>query len=211
MKKLSVFFALAVMAASTLLLTSWMGSTDVTPTGDGVKVGDKAPDFNLKNIDGKMLGLKDLKKEKGVIVLFTCNHCPYAVMYEDRIIALHKKYAPLGYPVVAINPNDPELQPADSFEKMIERAKEKKFSFAYLFDEGQKVYPAYGATRTPHVFLLDKNRVVRYIGAIDDNAQDATAVKTKYLEDAIAALEAGKKPNPNFTKAVGCSIKAKKK
>ena len=114
----------------------------------------------------------------------------------------------MGYPVVAINPNNPDVQPDDSFEKMIERADEKAFPFDYVFDMGQKVYPEYGATKTPHVFLLDADRVVRYIGAIDDNARDASAVKVKYVENAIAALEKGEKPNPETTKAIGCSIKS---
>lgn len=130
--------------------------------------------------------------------------------YEDRIIDLAKKYKSKGYVLLAINPNDPVAQPDDSFEKMQVRAKEKKFSFPYLFDEGQKIYPQYGATKTPHVFLLDKNRVVKYIGAIDDNVEDAKAVKEHYLENAIAALEKGQEPNPSTTKAIGCSIKVKK-
>ncbi len=176
----------------------------------GLKVGDTAPDFRLKNIDGKMVSLKDYKKAKGFIVTFTCNTCPYAVMYEDRIVELHKKMEPQGYPVVAIQPNDPGVQPGDSFSKMQQRAKEKKFPFAYLMDEGQKVYPQYGATRTPHIFLLDKNLKVRYIGALDDNASDASAVTKRYVEDAIAALEKGKDPEVTSTKAVGCTIKAKK-
>jgi hypothetical protein len=111
--------------------------------------------------------------------------------------------------VIAINPNDPEVQPEDSFEKMIVRAKEKGFPFVYLFDEGQKIYPQYGAERTPHVFLLDNTRKVRYIGAIDDNARDASAVTTPYVENAIAAMERGEEPNPSFTKAIGCTIKTK--
>ena len=176
----------------------------------GLKVGDTAPDFRLKNVDGKMVSLKDYKKAKGFIVTFTCNTCPYAVMYEDRIIELHKKMEPKGYPVIAIQPNDPSVQPGDSFSKMQQRAKEKKFPFAYLMDEGQKVYPMYGATRTPHLFLLDKTMKVRYIGALDDNASDATAVTKRYVEDAIAALEKGKDPEVTSTKAVGCTIKAKK-
>lgn len=176
----------------------------------GLKVGDTAPDFRLKNVDGKMVSLKDYKKAKGFIVTFTCNTCPYAVMYEDRIIELHKKMEPKGYPVIAIQPNDPSVQPGDSFSKMQQRAKEKKFPFAYLMDEGQKVYPMYGATRTPHLFLLDKTMKVRYIGALDDNASDASAVTKRYVEDAIAALEKGKDPEVTSTKAVGCTIKAKK-
>ena len=176
----------------------------------GLKVGDTAPDFRLKNVDGKMVSLKDYKKAKGFIVTFTCNTCPYAVMYEDRIIELHKKMEPKGYPVIASQPNDPSVQPGDSFSKMQQRAKEKKFPFAYLMDEGQKVYPMYGATRTPHLFLLDKTMKVRYIGALDDNASDASAVTKRYVEDAIAALEKGKDPEVTSTKAVGCTIKAKK-
>ena len=131
-------------------------------------------------------------------------------MYEDRLNMLHSKYAGQGYPVLAINPNDPEVKPEDSFENMGVRAKEKGFEFAYLFDDGQKIYPQYGATKTPHVFLIDNEMTVKYIGSIDDNPQDADAVTKRYLEDAISALEAGNDPDPNFTKAVGCSIKYKK-
>ena len=181
----------------------------VIPDGDGYKVGQQASDFSLKNVDGTMVSLKDYKGVKGYIVVFTCNTCPYAVMYEDRIIALHNKYAPLGYPVVAINPNDPAVKPGDDFASMQLRAKEKNFPFKYLYDEGQKVYPVFGATRTPHVYLLDANRYVRYIGAIDDNAQNPSEVGTKYLENAIAALQAGNNPDPSETKAIGCTIKVK--
>ncbi|HLO91715.1 MAG TPA: thioredoxin family protein [Lentimicrobium sp.] len=180
----------------------------------GYKVGDIASDFKLKNIDGKMVSLADYKDAKGYIVIFTCNHCPFSVAYEDRIIALNNKYAPLGYPVIAINPNDPIIVPEDSYEKMIVRAKEKNFTFPYLFDEGQKVLPLYGATRTPHVYLLEKTakgNKVAYIGAIDDNHQDASAVKENYVENAIEALRSGKQPAINFTKAIGCSIKVAQK
>ena len=176
----------------------------------GYKVGDKANDFKLKSVDNKMYSMADYKDAKGFIVVFTCNHCPFAVKYEDRIIDLAKKYKSKGYVLLAINPNDPAAQPEDSFELMQKRAKEKKFTFPYLFDEGQKIYPQYGATKTPHVFLLDKNLVVKYIGAIDDNVEDASQVKEKYLENAIAALEKGQEPTPNTTKAIGCSIKVKK-
>lgn len=189
-----------------LLMGFLMSFTNPT----GYKVGDKATDFKLKSVDNKMYSMADYKDAKGFIVVFTCNHCPFAVKYEDRIIDLAKKYKSKGYILLAINPNDPAAQSEDSFELMQERAKEKKFSFPYLFDEGQKVYPQYGATKTPHVFLLDKNLVVKYIGAIDDNVEDASQVKEKYLENAIAALEKGEEPTPNTTKAIGCSIKVKK-
>lgn len=189
-----------------LLMGFLMSFTNPT----GYKVGDKATDFKLKSVDNKMYSMADYKDAKGFIVVFTCNHCPFAVKYEDRIIDLAKKYKSKGYILLAINPNDPAAQPDDSFELMQKRAKEKKFTFPYLFDEGQKIYPQYGATKTPHVFLLDKNLVVKYIGAIDDNVEDASQVKEKYLENAIAALEKGEEPTPNTTKAIGCSIKVKK-
>jgi peroxiredoxin len=179
----------------------------------GVKVGDKAPKFDLENVDGSIVALDDYADKKGVILIFTCNHCPYSIAYEDRIIALDKKYGPKGYPVVAINPNDPAVQPGDSFDEMKKRAKAKNFPFPYLFDDGQEVYPKYGASRTPHVFLLQKTGnefEVAYIGAIDDNYQDADAVEEQYLADAIEALLAGNKPDPDFTKAIGCTIKVQK-
>lgn len=194
-----------------LFLLSFLWALQGQPTTTtGYQIGDTATDFSLKGLDGKMVSMADYKDAKGFIVVFTCNHCPYAVMYEDRINDLAKMYTKKGYVLLAINPNDPEVQPKDSYELMIERAKEKGFVFPYLFDEGQKIYPQYGATKTPHVFLLDSKRVIKYIGAIDDNAQDAGAVTEKYLENAIAALEKGVKPNPETTKAIGCSIKTKK-
>lgn len=176
----------------------------------GYVPGDKATDFKLKSVDGKMYSMSDYKKAKGFIVVFTCNHCPFAKKYEDRINDLAKKYKSKGYILLAINPNDPAEEPADSFDLMKVRAKEKGFVFPYLFDDGQKIYPQYGATKTPHVFLLDKNQIVKYIGAIDDNVDDANDVKVKYLENAIAALESGKTPSPETTKAIGCSIKSKR-
>jgi peroxiredoxin len=177
----------------------------------GYQPGDKATDFKLKSVDGKTYSMADYKDAKGFIVVFTCNTCPFAIKYENRINDLAKKYKKQGYVLLAINSNDPEVQPDDTYELMKVKAKEKGFAFPYLVDEGQKIYPQYGATKTPHVFLLDKNLVVKYIGAIDDNADDASAVKEHYLENAIAALESGKEPSPALTKAIGCSIKAKKK
>lgn len=178
--------------------------------GPGLEVGDTAPDFKLQNaITDEWVSLSDYKDTKGYIVIFTCNTCPYSVMYEDRIIALHQKYAEKGYPVVAINPNDPDMQPDDSYDKMKVRADEKEFPFPYLFDANQEVFPAYGASRTPHVFLLDKARTVKYIGAIDNNAKSPDGATELYVDSAIKALESGKSPDPNFTKAIGCTIKVK--
>lgn len=194
-----------------LIIVGLLVAFSVKPLAGGYKIGDIATDFSLKNVDNKKVSLKDMKEAKGYIVVFTCNHCPYAVAYEDRIIALDKKYKKLGYPVVAINPNNPEKQKDDSFPKMQERAKDKNFSFPYLLDEGQKIYPQYGATKTPHVYVLQKTpkgNVVKYIGAIDDNYEDAAAVKQKYVENAVDALVKGKEVTVKETKAIGCSIKA---
>lgn len=176
----------------------------------GYDIGDVATDFSLKNVDGKMVSLEDYKDAKGYIVIFSCNTCPYVVAYEDRMIELHNKYNKKGFPVIAINPNNPKLSPGDSYEKMQERSKEKNFPFAYVFDAKQEIFPQYGATRTPHVYLLEKTtkgNVVRYIGAIDDNFKDASAVKETFLENAINALMNKKEVPVKTTRAIGCTIK----
>ena len=196
-----------------IIMTSIILFSVASSESQGYSVGDKASDFKLKNVDGNHISLSDYPDAKGFVVIFTCNHCPYAKAYEDRIIALDKKYKTMGFPVIAINPNDPEINPEDSYDKMIVRAKEKGFTFPYLFDETQEVYRKYGAKKTPHVYLLNKKGnelIVEYIGAIDDNYQDANAVNTPYLANAIDALLAGRSPEPNFTKAIGCSIKDKR-
>ncbi len=180
---------------------------------DGYAVGASAADFKLKNIDGKTVSLSDYTAAKGFIITFTCNHCPYAKAYEDRIIALNAKYADKGYPVIAINPNDASQYPEDNFEAMQVRAKEKGFTFPYLTDESQETAKKYGALKTPHIYLLQKagkNLVVKYTGAIDDNWEDASAVKEKYVESAVDALLAGKPVVVTSTKAIGCGIKWKK-
>lgn len=176
----------------------------------GYKIGDKATDFSLKNIDGKMISMKDMQDAKGVIVIFTCNHCPFSKAYEDRIIALNNIYTKKGYPVIAINSNDEKREPADSYENMIKRAKEKSFNFPYVYDATQEIATAYGASRTPHVFIVVKegnDYVVRYIGAIDNNSDEPEKVTIKYVEDALTALSNGKPVALPETKAIGCTIK----
>jgi peroxiredoxin len=178
----------------------------------GYEVGDKASDFKLKNIDGSYVSLSDFKNDKGFILVFTCNGCPYAQAYQDRIVELDNKYKPKGYPVIAINSNDTDLKPEDSLEGMKERAREKGFTFPYLKDQTQEVCKTYGATKTPHVYVLTRAQDgfrVAYIGAIDDNYQDADEVREHYLADAVDALLAGKEPDPKLTMAIGCSIKMK--
>lgn len=197
-----------------LLLISFMGIFMVSNlSASGYVPGDKAQSFRLKNVDGKMVGLDDYQDAKGFIVVFTCNTCPYAKAYEQRIMDLDRKFSDKGYPVIAINPNDPDVSPGDSYAEMQKRAIEKQYSFPYLFDETQEVFKAYGATRTPHVFVLNQENgtyKVAYIGAIDDNYKDASAAKKHYVEDAVQALMSGKTPNIGETKAIGCSIKVKK-
>ena len=192
-------------------------SPEITPNLEtaGVSVGDKAPAFNLKNIDGKSYSFDNImdangNKPKGYIVVFTCNTCPYAVANEQRLIDLHNAYASKGYPVVAIQPNDPKIMPGDSFEAMKQNAKEKGFPFLYLFDGGQEVFPKYGATKTPEVYLVDASLVIRYHGAIDDSPRNPDGVDEKFLEDAIMAIDAGKEPGKTKTKAIGCGIKSSK-
>ena len=184
---------------------------------DGLQIGDTAPDFALESIDGTTVSLASRAeayaekgiKVKGYIVTFTCNNCPYAQMYEDRLQELHAEMAPKGWPVVAIQPNDVQLKPDDNLPAMKKRAAEKGFTFDYLLDVEQKVYPAYGASRTPHVVLLDASRKVHYIGAIDDNPRDPDGVSERFVVNATQAIESNQKPDPDFTKAIGCTIKAK--
>ena len=176
----------------------------------GYKVGDEATNFTLENIDGKKTSLSDYRDAKGFIIVFTCNTCPYSVAYEDRIMALDKKYKTKGYPVIAINPNDPAAKSGDSMAAMKVRAKEKGFTFPYLLDVGQKIYPQYGASRTPHVYILERQGnkyIVQYIGAIDNSSRNPDAVTERYAEDALDALLAGQQPTTTYTRAIGCSIK----
>jgi peroxiredoxin len=198
-----------IFAFAALICALFVRASNEEP---GYKVGDKAKDFKLKNIDGKYVSLTDFDKAKGFIVVFTCNTCPFAVAYEDRIVALNNKYAAKGYPVIAINPNDVTKQPDDSFESMKKRAKQKNFTFPYLYDETQDIAKLYGASKTPHVYILSKSGadlVVEYIGAIDDNSYKPEEVKNKYAENALDELLQGKKISQTSTKAIGCTIKWK--
>jgi peroxiredoxin len=170
----------------------------------GVKIGDAAPAWSgIQATDGKLHGLADLKDAKLVVLVFTCNHCPVAQGYEDRLVALQKDYQSKGVEVVAVNVNN---IPDDRLEPMKKRAEEKGFNFPYLYDVTQKMGRDYGATVTPHVFVLDKDRKIAYVGAVDDNLTVAS-VKTNFLRDALDALLAGKAPPKAVTQQFGCSIK----
>ena len=180
----------------------------------GYGIGDAAASINLLNVDGTMVSYSNYPDAKGFIVIFTCNTCPYAVASEDRINELDAEFKPKGYPVIAINPNDPELQPADTYELMQEKAKEKNFTFPYLYDKTNTVYAQYGATKTPHVYILDKKQsgklIVEYIGAIDDNVRDGDNVKERFAANAVNELLAGKEVSVKETRAIGCSVKQAK-
>lgn len=179
-------------------------------TAIALEIGEKGPGFTLAGTDGKVYSLETFKDAKVVVIVFTCNHCPVAVAYEDRLIELAEGYKEEGVAFVAINPNDPAIVPQDSFENMLKRAKEKKFPFPYLYDADQTVAKAYEATVTPHVFVLDKERKLAYAGAVDDN-NNPTRVKEHWLKDALDALLAGNTLERPVTKEHGCSIKWRRK
>lgn len=195
----------------TMLFLGYMLLSNLGEQAQGLNIGDKAVDFNLKNIDGKMISLASNQLAQGYILVFTCNTCPYAVLYEDRIIALHNKYAALGYPVLAVQPNNVGKSPGDSFENMQRRAQEKSFEFPYVIDENQEITKAYGATNTPQVFVMRKvannNLRIEYIGSIDNNSQNATAASKHYVEEAVDNLLKGNSIPIISTKAIGCTIK----
>ncbi|MEH6406248.1 MAG: thioredoxin family protein [Leeuwenhoekiella sp.] len=206
MKMLKVLTAVAF-----LIIISAFAVENFEVAPDGYEIGDEATDFSLKNIDGKMVSLSDYNSAKGFIVIFTCNTCPFAQANESRIIALDKKFASQGYPVIAINPNNPSMQPGDSFSAMQKKAKAKGYSFPYLYDDEHEVFAQYGATKTPHVYILHKENdayIVKYIGAIDDSARDIDNVDKKFVEEAVEALIKGDPVPVETTKAIGCSIKA---
>lgn len=208
MKNTKALFILGVLMIITLGIVGFTAPGDSDDYGYGI--GDEAANINLLNVDGNMVSYDDYPEAEGFIVIFTCNTCPYAVASEERIIALDAEFRDKGYPVIAINPNNPELQPADTYELMQKKAKDKGFPFPYLYDESNTVHALYGATKTPHAYLLKKEgdkRIVRYIGAIDDNVRNASAVKERFLANAVYELIDGKDVTLKETKAIGCSVK----
>lgn len=200
--KTSILLFLSAMSLFLAACDSEGGSEKVH--AGGYAVGDTARDFQLKNVDGKTVSLTNYDNAEGYIVVFTCNTCPYSKMYEQRIIDLHKKFAAKGFPVIAINSNDAW---GDSYEDMVELADEKNYPFPYVFDETQQVAKDYGATNTPHVYVLNKDRKVVYIGAIDNNTKSAESADKFYVEDAVKAIQNNSTPKITKTKAIGCTIK----
>lgn len=181
-------------------------------SGKRYNLGDAIADFTLKNVDGRTVSLADYRTQKGLIVVFTSNHCPFAKAYEDRLIALDQKFASQGYPVLAIMPNDPKAYEEDSFENMRTRARDKKYPYVYGMDETQAVAHAFGATRTPQVYVLKQTGgqfILEYVGTIDDSPQDTGSVQRRYVDEAVSSLLAGRPVQSPITKPIGCAIKWK--
>jgi peroxiredoxin len=178
-------------------------------TGQGLKIGDAAPDFDLPGVDGKNHRLGDLRgKASAVVVVISCNHCPYVQAYEDRMIAIQRDYLARGVRFLLINPNDDAKYEEDSFEGMVARAKAKGYNFPYLRDESQEVAKAYGAVCTPEVFALDPSLRLRYHGNVDD-AKDGTNIARHHLREAIDDILAARDVRVPETRAFGCSVKWK--
>jgi peroxiredoxin len=175
----------------------------------GMSPGTPAPQFALPGVDGKTYSLDSFADQKALVVVFTCNHCPYAKAVEDRLIALQREYAPRGVGIVAINPNDAAAYPDDSLPKMIERAAQKGFNFPYLRDESQAVARAYDAACTPDIFVFDAQRKLAYNGRLDDNWKEPDKVQRRDLQLALDRVLAGKPIEGEVVPSMGCSIKWK--
>lgn len=172
-------------------------------------IGHRAADFCLPGVDGKDYCLTSFQDKKVVVIVFTCNHCPYAQAYEERIVALQRDYAGQGVQVVAINSNDAAGYPEDSFDNMVRRARSKSFNFPYLRDETQRVARAFAAEYTPEAYVLDAQFKICYIGRVDDNWQQPAKVKSHDLRRAIDAVLSGQPVENAVTHAIGCTIKWK--
>ena len=172
-----------------------------------LKIGDKAPDFSLPDVDGKVISLNDFKGKRILVIIFMCNHCPYVQGSIERIKAIQSEYGIKSVQVVGINANDEVNYPYDSFEKMIEMSKAKNLNFPYLRDEDQTAANAYGAQCTPECFVFDEKRALRYHGRLDNSPKDASLVQTTDLSNAIESLIHNRKVSIELTSAIGCSIK----
>ena len=177
---------------------------------NNLKIGSHAPDFNLPGVDGRKYSLNSFADKKALVVIFSCNHCPYVQAYEERIREIQTEYASKGVSVVAINSNEDMGYPEDNFENMKKRAVEQKFNFPYLRDEDQSIAKAYDATHTPEIFLFDEYRNLAFHGKIDDNWQEPNKVQNQYLRNALDELLKGKEISVPETFTIGCTIKWKK-
>lgn len=173
-----------------------------------LRLGSTLPPFsNLPGVDGKLYSSSDWTTDKVLVIVFSCNHCPYVQAYEERMIEFQRLYGLKGVRLVAINSNDDVNYPDDSFDNMKKRAAERGFNYIYLRDHDQSVATAFGATHTPQFFVFDDQRALRYSGKMDDNWKDAGAVHERYLNDAVDALLNGRDVTTEETYSIGCTIK----
>lgn len=201
-----------IVTLISILFLSFTEVSQVTNTVANYKIGDEVNDFSLRSINGKLFSFSSYPSAKGFIVVFTSNYCPFSKSYEDRLIAIDKKYTLKSYPVLAINPNDAEAYEEDKLENIQARAKEKGFVFPILRDENQFLAKTFGALRMPHVFVVKKEGqkyILKYSGAIDDNPQDPSGISKNYLEDAVQSLIENKPIITELTKPIGCAIRWK--
>lgn len=183
-------------------LFDWNGDQDMN-----YEIGDKIEIFSLTDVNGQNVSLSDVAGSSGTVIVFSCNTCPYAKLYEERILQIEDVYGDAGYPVVMINPSDPDLKPGDKIEELKKWVAANEYGSFYLIDN-IGLHHRFGAEKTPEVFLLDKDLILRYRGAIDDSAPGAGSITNKYLENAIQALENDQDPDPAKTRPVGCVIKS---
>ncbi len=211
MKKYALILVGVLVGLAAITTASGLLTPPIFSPAD-YRIGDTVANFRLKNVNGSMVSLSDFSDQKGVIVVFTCNHCPFSKAYEGRIGALHRKFAAQGFPVMVVNPSDPKTHEDDKIEQLSYLAKDKGYPYPYLVDDTQTVARAFGANRTPQAYVL-KNAgglfTVEYIGTLDDNPQDPASVTKRYVEDAVNNLLAGKPVVITTTKAIGCAIKWK--
>jgi hypothetical protein len=201
---------------------SWLAGMALLASAGGARaqeepkhlaIGDTAPmaDVKMRSVDGRDVSIADVAGEKGTLVLFTCNACPWVKAWEARTVQLGNTYMKRGVGVIAINPNDPAKVPDDGYAAMQQRAKSRRKAYPYVVDATSDVARAFGATRTPEAFLFGRDGKLLYHGTIDDNAKEPGKVKSRYLEDALAAAIAGREVAVKETKALGCSIKFRAK
>jgi len=211
MKLASTVFALAISLSMSVSMMAGAGSALAAESSGGLAPGAKVPaavaKTKMKNVDGKMLSIADVTGKAGTLVIFTCNHCPFAKDWEQRIVELANTYSGKGIGVVLVNANDPATHTDDGFEEMQARAKSRGMKIPYVVDDTSGVARAFGASVTPEAFLFDKAGKLAYHGTIDDNRKEPDKVKARYLKDALDAVVAGKAPAVPETKGLGCGIK----
>jgi thiol-disulfide isomerase/thioredoxin len=210
MHRRQAFNLAAVLALSAVVAGLALRHAPTARAADELALGAQGAGFDLKGTDGKMHSLDSVKGTKGTAIIFTCNECPFAKGYEDRLIGLAKLYQPKGIGFVAINANDPKIVSGDGFEFMVKRAQEKNLPYPYVLDETQATATAYGAKVTPHVFLLDASGRLVYRGRVDDSLQE-DKVTTRDFASALDALVSGQPVKVAETKAFGCGVKYARK